>query len=582
MSSARHLSSSGSVYGRLAAFALLSVTTLPAGFGQCHTQEFIASDANALDKFGDALAIDGDIAIVAARLADTAATNGGAAYVFERTASGWVQVQVLIPSDPGAQDMFGWAVDLEGDMAVVSAPRNDDAGENSGAAYVFENTGSTWVETAKLRASDEGPVAKFGKSVFLSGGRLIVGAPGTTGAAVSSGAAYIFEHDGTTWSEIARLEASDAAANDSFGQALAISGFIAVVGAPRDEDFGTSTGSAYVFELIGTSWVETAKLLASDAGALAAFGSTVTAKDETLIIGAMFAPVLGEPLGAAYVFERTGTVWVETQQIRASTGFGFQEFGGSLALYFDRLLVGAPAVSFPGGTSGSVYVFEREASGWVETRELQPVVPMASDIFGWAVSISGDDVLVGTPQSVQSGSPPGVVHAFDLDGPDCDLNGIADCEDIAAEPSLDSDGNGLIDSCECAIELYCKSVVNSTGLPAAIGATGSFSLAQNDLTLTVSGLPLQQFGIFFYGMHQTELPFGDGLLCLSNPIFRLSPVPSGQTGASTFLMDYTQPPEQAAEITTGSTWNFQFWYRDPAAGLGGFNLTAALQISFCP
>ena len=103
----------------------------------------------------------------------------------------------------------------------------------------------------------------------------------------------------------------------------------------------------------------------------------------------------------------------------------------------------------------------------------------------------------------------------------------------------------------------------------------------NDLVLTATGVPAGQFGVFFYGVSQTQVPFGDGFKCVANPVFRLHVTATG-AGTVGFPIDYGNPPGPAAQITPGSTWNFQFWYRDPAAGASGHNLSDGLELLFCP
>ncbi len=172
----------------------------------------------------------------------------------------------LTASDAAAGDSFGWSVALDGDLALVGAWHDGDAGRDSGSAYVFVRSGTTWSQKAKLTASDAGQGDRFGWSVALSGETAVVGAPGNDDAGTSSGSAYVFVRSSTGWVEQAKLTASDAAERDNLGHSVALSGDTALVGALFD-NIGSdySQGSAYVFRFDGTNWNEEAKLTASDA-----------------------------------------------------------------------------------------------------------------------------------------------------------------------------------------------------------------------------------------------------------------------------------------------------------------------------
>ena len=169
----------------------------------------------------------------------------------------------LTASDAAEGDQFGRRVSVSGDLAIVGARRDDDAGGESGSAYIFRRTGTNWSEEAKLTASDPAAGDFFGFSVSISGDLAIVGAPFDDDAGNQSGSAYVFRRTGTSWSQEAKLTATEAAADDQFGVSVSISGDLAVVGAFGDDDAGSTSGAAYIFRRTGTSWAEEAKLTAS-------------------------------------------------------------------------------------------------------------------------------------------------------------------------------------------------------------------------------------------------------------------------------------------------------------------------------
>jgi hypothetical protein len=341
-----------------------------AASGWQEEQVLRASNAEEGDAFGASVAIDGDRVIVGASF-DDGPSNGkdwaGAAYVFEWTAaSGWQEVQILRASNANSDDNFGHSVAVDGDRLIVGADGeagpSDNTGSESGAAYVFERTGTGWKQNEDkiLRASNSGIRDRFGASVAIDGDRVIVGAPyddGPSDREDRAGAAYVFEHSGATWgnpsgtgfSEQTRiLRASNVAEGDAFGTSVAIDGDRLIIGAPRKDGLSngkTDTGAAYVFERTSSGWNQNEDriLWASDAGDSYQFGYAVAIDGDQVVIGAPGAE-------AAYVFERSGVTWgdplgsgfsEETKVLRASNADQGDQFGFSAAVDGDRAIVGA-------------------------------------------------------------------------------------------------------------------------------------------------------------------------------------------------------------------------------------------------
>jgi hypothetical protein len=260
-----------------------------------------AGDAAAGDQFGFSAGISDETVVVGSVADDTAAgTDAGSAYVFVRSGTSWSQQQKLTASDAAAGDLFGFAVGIDGETVGVGAPVDN----NAGSAYVFVRSGTSWSQQAKLTASDAAAGDNFGRNaVGISGDTLVVGAPfDDTGAGSNAGSAYVFVRSGTSWSQQAKLTASDAAAGDVFGISEGISGDTIVVGAVNDDDGGTDSGSAYVFTQSGTSWSQQQKLTASDAAAGDSFGFAVSISGNTVVAGAFNDDDGGTSSGSAYVF----------------------------------------------------------------------------------------------------------------------------------------------------------------------------------------------------------------------------------------------------------------------------------------
>ena len=274
-------------------------------------QKLTASDGNAGDFFGN-MALDGGTAIIGAVLSDDAGANSGSAYVFRFDGSDWTEQQKLTASDGAAGDFFGGVLALDGATAMVTASGDDDRGENSGSVYVFRFDGSDWTEQQKLTASDGDALDCFGCSVAISGDTAVMGAANDEAAGAFAGSAYIFRFDGSTWVEEAKVTASDASANAFFGVAAAISDDVAVIGAL--DDF--NAGSVYVFRFDGTHWIEEAKLTASDRATNDNFGNAIAISGETLVVGAWGDEFF---VGSAYVFRFDGSSWVEERNSALAT-----------------------------------------------------------------------------------------------------------------------------------------------------------------------------------------------------------------------------------------------------------------------
>jgi hypothetical protein len=393
----------------------------------------------------------------AAEANDTAGETG-AVYVFVRNGGTWAQQAYLKSSDPVIGALFGASVAISGDTIVVGAPGE----EGFGAAYVFLRRGTTWVQQANLKASNGDVGDEFGNAVAISGDTLVVGGraeasaargvnPGAAGeaddSAPSAGAAYVFVRNGNTWSQQAYVKASNTERDDLFGHALAISKNTLVVGAFTESGAGTGvnpgpaaeldnglrrSGAAYVFVRNGTTWTQEAYVKASNTGEDDFFGISVSLSGDTLVVGATgeasaatgvdpAAPAQDDDsapgAGAAYVFVRASGVWTQQAYLKASNAQGDLQggdvFGFAVALSGDTLVVGAsfedgsatgvnpgPAAEADDGApdSGAAYVFVRTGTTWAQTAYVKASNAGAGDGFASSVALSGDTLVAGAPQ----------------------------------------------------------------------------------------------------------------------------------------------------------------------------------------
>jgi hypothetical protein len=372
-----------------------------------------ASDGAAFDLFGRSVSVSGDTAVVGAYLDDDGGLNSGSVYVFVRSGGVWTEQAKLTASDAAAGDQFGRPVSVSGDTVVVGVYADDDAGLNSGSAYVFVRSGGVWTEQAKLTASDAAAGDQFGYSVSVSVDTAVVGAVADDHAGFYSGSTYVFARSGGVWAEQAKLTASDAAELDHFGFRLSVDGDTAVVGAVGDADGGLDSGSAYVFTRSGVTWTEEAKLTASDAAAGDWFGWSVSLSGDTAVVGAANDADGGLDSGSAYVFVGSGSSWTEQAKLTASDAAAYDWFGFQLSVSGDTVVVGAYGDDDAGDYSGSAYVFTRSGSSWTEQTKLTASDAAAGDYFGMSVSVSGNTVVVGAVLDDDAGSNSGSVYVFE-------------------------------------------------------------------------------------------------------------------------------------------------------------------------
>jgi hypothetical protein len=329
--------------------------------GSTWTQQAIltADDGEMGDRFGTLVAIYRDTVVVGAPWAGT--TERGAAYVFVRSGTTWTQQAKLTPDVPADNDYFGYAVAISGETIVVGCPEGTNPVSKNGAAYVFTRSGTTWTQQAKLTASDGAVGDQFGQKVALYGTNLLIGAqtlPTTTGKV------YAFSFNGSTWTQNQIITGSDSAVGDYFGMGVAIWGTTAVLGASNNATGGVAAGAAYVFSLSAGTWTQQAKLTAHDGAASDAFGYQVGIYQDVIIVGAPNDDDRGLESGSAYLFTRQGTRWSQEAKLVSSTGAAI-DLGGAAVTVFERhAIVGAQYADLPGqANAGAASFYEVRAPG---------------------------------------------------------------------------------------------------------------------------------------------------------------------------------------------------------------------------
>ena len=426
-----------------------------------------ASNTEYADYFGESVSTSGDTIVVGAfyedsnatgvngNQADNSTSDSGAAYVFTRTAGVWSQQAYLKASNTEAGDQFGQSVSISGDTIVVGAPweasnatgvdgnQSDNSTTWAGAAYVFTRTAGVWSQQAYLKASNTDAMDCFGWSVSVFGDTIVVGAysenSNATGVngnqannnAQDSGAAYVFTRTAGVWTQQAYLKASNAELGDWFGYSVSLSGDTTIVGAPLELSNATGvngnqldnsanlSGAAYVFTRTAGVWTQQAYLKASNTDLFDWFGRSVSVSGDTAVVGAFYenSNTTGVNAGqfdnsayhagAAYVFTCTAGIWSQQAYLKASNTEADDEFGYSVSISGDTIVVGARcedsnATGVNGnqagtGTAdmGAAYAFTRTAGVWSQQAYLKPSNTDAGENFGCSVAIDNDTIVVG-------------------------------------------------------------------------------------------------------------------------------------------------------------------------------------------
>jgi len=353
------------------------------GWKPAEPSKFNSKDLAKLDRFGFAICMSGDYAIIGAPGHDAGKENSGAAYIFQRNVNLWKQQAKLVPNDVAKDDTFGTAVSIFGNTAIIGMPTDSDDGTSSGSAYIFVRAGRSWTQQAKLTASDAGEFSKFGSSVSISRGTAIVGAPYHAHAGLrDAGAAYIFGQDGETWIQQAKLTAGDPAKKDKFGTSVSMSAIgrvFAIVGAPFNDGVARDAGAAYVFKRKGETWMHQTKLTATDAEVSDQFGTSVAIIENIALVSAFKDDDVEKDSGAAYSFMQVDGAWIEKRKLTPREGGGPDvpfRYGNSLAIDNQFAIVGADNAGE--GNVGTAYVYSVEEdlgvvySYPVESSEVMP------------------------------------------------------------------------------------------------------------------------------------------------------------------------------------------------------------------
>ena len=436
------------------------------------SQEALLLPANAdpLDKIGERVAISGDTVILGAPLDDDTATDSGAAYIYTRSGSTWTLEQKLKASDAQADDGTNTtAFAISGDTAVIGLQDEATTALSAGSIYVFTRSGTTWTEQQKIQASDAAENDRFGVSVGIDGDTIVVGAHYEDDTDSNAGSIYVFTRSGTTWTQQQKIQPSDIAAADEFGTAVAISGDTVIAGSIWDDDTNSGSGSAYIFTRSGTTWTQQQKLTASVSEAVARFGTAVAIDGDTALVGTPFENISGlSDAGAVYVFTRSGTTWTEQQRIPHPTPGANDHFGKSVDVDVNNLIIGAENIDSPSSNAGKAYIYKRGGSTWNLYSTLQGSNTDENDGFGSGVGIEGESAVIGSRLGgTGSSSGSGFAHIFTLR------------KTYSVTPASSSINEGAA----LTVNVSTGNVANSTTLYYTLTNSGDFTTPSGSFTI---------------------------------------------------------------------------------------------------
>ena len=310
-----------------------------------------APDGAAADNFGGSIFMDSAMVGVGSNASTIVGPLAGSVYLFNRV-SGTLYAK-LNPLDAQPHDLFGSSIAKEGGTVVVGAHGDDDNGNGSGSAYLFDVEQAFPSQTHKLLAMDGQALDLFGQSVDINGGIVVVGAPNDDHPPFENGGSvYLF--NASTGQQLRKIVPADNEAFDHFGSAVAIDNGIVAVCAPGDDDNGSLSGSVYLFD--ASTGAQLHKLVAQDSGVNKLFGSSVAIQDNKVVIGSSLNDDNGSSSGSAYIFQASSGI--QLSKLLPSNGAAFEQFGHSVAIFDDTILVGAWEDTVNGQLSGSAYAFD--------------------------------------------------------------------------------------------------------------------------------------------------------------------------------------------------------------------------------
>ena len=340
---------------------------------------------------GASVAIDGDLAVIGAPLGTGNDWATGVVLVYRNINGTWTREAELAASDGLVGNMMGVSVDVSEDRVVAGAWFEDSLGTDSGAAYVFLHADGAWTQEAKLKASDPGANDIFGRTVAIDGSTIVIGAPLDDDQGASTGSAYVFERGESGWSQVQKLLGTPVLGSDQFGLGLDLNGDDLAIGSPWADN---GMGLAHVFKRTKGNYQHVASLSDDAGSAEDFFGFELAIDHQRVVIGAYRDDDAGLDSGRVTVFEESSGTWTAVQTLLPEGDDIIEDqFGVSVALDGELLLIGSRFGGDGEGAATSYLLLDDNS--WVRNHHIVPPDPQLAAEFGWAVAIDGDRALIG-------------------------------------------------------------------------------------------------------------------------------------------------------------------------------------------
>lgn len=359
------------------------------------------------DQFGWSATMSADKLALGAYSDDGEGGGYGTVYTFQWSGTTWIQDDIVLSSPGTSGDAFSGALSMSGDKLAVGAIGNNAAGSTAGSVYTYTWNGTTWLLNEDVLIPDTlSAIDQFGYSVSMSGDKLAVSAVGDDGVDNNAGIVYTFQWNGTTWvQDDTTLAPSNLAANDKFGHAISMENDKMAISAIGDN---SGAGAVYTYQWNGTAWVQdSSDIIPAGLQANDHFGQSVSLSGDKLVVGASG----DDGTGTAYTFQWDGSTWFQDIPVLAPiTLVTGNFFGFSLSLSGNNLAISAYRANT---YAGVVYTFQWDGAEWIQDATvLSPTELLSEDRFGYALTMVGDNLVVGAIGDDGADINAGIVYSF--------------------------------------------------------------------------------------------------------------------------------------------------------------------------